>query len=328
MKKSILFLAALLFAAPIITSCDDDDDNDKNKLTPEQQAQLDAALNKKIDPLDVLQVNLVKMDSLGNFVRRNNGAPLTQLNADTTHVFVGVENLQEASNLFVEWLGLSDESQLVKMGNNLTYTSTVSNKKVHFNESSEGIKGIKEIANITFDQGAIKHVSKVHFIPASMWPANVVDSPYLLFSTSDYPEAPAWYKDYCVDGKATWLCIREAKPGQCGVLISITKDKYMYDAASGVFKSYEIPNKEECMLIASITKADWSVMKKNFKERLGVEVADGDYYWADDYVYAYLFWAQRRAVRLKDGYYEWFETNWKQTKNRGIQFRSFTLQNY
>lgn len=54
------------------------------------------------DDLDFFQNCIIRIDSLGQFVERKYGEPLYE--NDTTHVYIGVENLEEARKLFNLWL--------------------------------------------------------------------------------------------------------------------------------------------------------------------------------------------------------------------------------
>ena len=90
LKTVVAFLMAGTVSAGFIACSDDDDDNNNNSKDAAESESVDT-----FDDLSYFQGAFVETDSLGNFVNRSVGAVLANLDNDTTHLFVGVDNVED-----------------------------------------------------------------------------------------------------------------------------------------------------------------------------------------------------------------------------------------
>ena len=115
-KLFINAIAALTIAATAFTACssDDDDKNNNGQNVPESETVT------SYDDLSFFQNAIVSVDTLGNFLCRHYGQPL--YDNDTTQLYIGVETLAEAEEIFRDWV--APTGNVTKAGNDLTYLLT------------------------------------------------------------------------------------------------------------------------------------------------------------------------------------------------------------
>ena len=89
--KSIAILLMMGLAAFFFNSC--------NKEKPEAPEHIEI---NTYDDLDYFQNSIVHIDSLHNFIYRAYGVPLYA--DDTSHLYIGVESLEEARDIFMNWI--------------------------------------------------------------------------------------------------------------------------------------------------------------------------------------------------------------------------------
>lgn len=223
MKRNLFFnLTLVIFAAfsLSLSSCSDDDDNAQE--TNNETSVL------RLNQLKYIQSQLVRVDSVGNLELRVNGEPLTEFNSDTTVVFIGAEDLAEAKEIFEGWLpqGITTSTNGDNIVASPTDTLGRAQGKVVFAPATENDG--RSLATVTFTDGAtIPYVSKVVFISSSTWPENGLFSPYTV------GDIVTTNLDYYDNNKkktmsANYVCIRSAKEGQTGLLMTITQEKKLH----------------------------------------------------------------------------------------------------
>lgn len=231
MKKNMFkwrWLVAALAAAICVTACSDSDD-EKNGNTngngEEQTEQSKAGPVETFDDLSFFQNAIVQIDSLGNFVERNYGEPL--YDNDTTQLYIGVDNMEEAYEIFKDWLAPDVQiSTQTPTTNNVvvTLTDTKGTKQgeVYFKAGTES----SQVAQVTTN-ATIKHFNSVTFIYNSAWPFNAQKGKYILGSTypmkiltgTEYYSGNRIYKDI------NMVCIRSQKNGVPPMFMGISKEK-------------------------------------------------------------------------------------------------------
>ena len=169
MNKNFLF-AILAFAALVMVGCNKDN-NDPD--VPERQDVT------AFDDLEYFQTYFVNVDTLGNFVSRSIGIPLPVYDEDTTHIFIGVEDIDEALTYWDDCLPPIDEIRPIKSDDYpISYTLTDeqgrSQGTVSFAPSTE--PGF--VADITTDLPGLRHFKKVTFVQNDSWPVDFTEGQY------------------------------------------------------------------------------------------------------------------------------------------------------
>ena len=164
--KTIKFmnaLAALAIAATGFTACSSDDDDNNGQNVPESQVVTD------YDDLNYFQNAIVSIDSEGNFLSRNYGEAL--YDNDTTHLYIGVETLAQAEDIFREWV--APNGNVAKTGNELTYLLTDVQGRAEGTIFFKAASSAGIVAEVTPSSPTLlKHFSKVTFLTNSAWPYN------------------------------------------------------------------------------------------------------------------------------------------------------------
>ena len=195
MKKALFLLLAGVMVLNF-TACDKDDENGNGTDDP------DALV---INPKEYLQNSLVRVDDAGKFMYRVCGAPLE---ADTTILYVGVDNLAEAKTLFKDLF--VPGTAFSESADNISCTLEENGGTVTFTPAS-GSDG--KLADVAFSGCNLVAVSSLHFIEKSAWPDNDGSSPYKV--------GDKVRKQTLMDGEQDWICLREAGAGQRGILYYI-----------------------------------------------------------------------------------------------------------
>ena len=285
--KTVKFYATMMavaLCATTITSCSPDED-----ITPEEpqyHGEVTAYSQVKY-----LQNNIVEVDSLGNFEQRVNGVPLNP--ADTTELYIGVEDLVAAAEMFQGWLSPDTEVNLsapstVEMEAGLKDESGQLLETVYFKVVDEA----PTLAEVTFAKGTVmKHVSKIIFIKESAWPEND-ESKYLIGDILyDYP----WWSS---GTRNNMVCIRESKKGVSGLFLYIEKTTIgMSRMWEGRFASRSLAQEASKILMK-----DWDMFVAFFDEAGEGKLKESQYYWYDEW-----FLTGHYAIRLSDNHIEWWD---------------------
>lgn len=286
-----LMAVALCTASAMFTSCTPDED-----VTPEQSQEQGEVT--AFDQVDFFQNNIVGIDSLGCFAYRVYGAPLNAV--DTTELYVGVENIEEAVEIFKSWMSPDTEVNLsspstINMEADLKDLDGQVQETVYFKAVDE----TPTLAEVTFAKGTvIKYVSKVIFIKNSAWPYN--DESEILFGER---ASGTGMGGYCY---GYGYCIREAKNGKCGLLLAISS----YECA-GTNSDKRFAQPELAKQASEALQKDWDTFVALFDG----DLVSGRFYWIEDNALC-----GKYAIRLSDGKIDWFAF-WK--KKQYIKVFSF-----
>ncbi len=307
--KRINFYTALMlmaFGMAAFSSCSSDDDDVEQ--IPESGDVV------SFNQVKYLQNNIVETDSLGNMVQRVYGTPLNP--SDTTELYVGVESIDEASELFKNWLSSDTEVKAsTPSATDMQASLKDENGDVKETVYFKAVEGDDEIiAEVTFaSKNVFKHFSKLLFIKRAAWPSNSngTFSPY-------YVGDMEWHDTYD-DGSQRWVCIRAAKQGQAGLLMYISSHHGYY----GIMKASNFATPSLAKEASNVIKGNWNMYVTLFREA-GRTLESGSYYWINDWKYMVGSGAIY-AIRLSDGDIDWFDIVWRQPDKHFIQIRTFGL---
>lgn len=219
------FVAFITVCSMVFTACSSDDENEKSN-----KEEIVDDESYVVDELDVLQQNLVRTDSLGNFVRRVYGVSLDK--SDSTIVSVGVDSFEEAQEDFQSLF--SDTTAFSADGNRATFTTQNGYVDLTPEDGTNGLVG-----TVKFNLKGLKYVSQINFILNSAWPENAESKGYhkigevyeykgwtgknLHFDDFTNP-APIPTPDW--DELHKFVCIREYNRGRPAMLVAITNTAY------------------------------------------------------------------------------------------------------
>ena len=212
MKTDLLNKALFLLLAGVValnfTACSDEDDNNGNN--PDDP---DAVV---FDQKEFLQNSLVWVDEAGNFKLRIFGKPL---DADTTVLYVGADDLAEAKTLFK---GLfAPGSAFSENGDRISCTLEKNGGTVTFAPASGGNGALADVA---FSGCNLIAVSSLHFIEKSVWPDNDDCTSPLELGQKVWRSS----SDRKVD---SWTCVQESGYGQLGCLYRVSDPVSKNDVA-------------------------------------------------------------------------------------------------
>ena len=322
MKKK-MFMAFMAFAALAMTGCSNDDNATEQPGVPERQDVTG------FDDLEYFQEYFVNVDSLGNFVSRSIGIPLPVYDEDTTHIFIGVENMEEALTYLEDCLPPVDEIRPL-MNGNYPYTFTLTDEKGASQGTISFAPGTEPgfVADITTDLPGLRHFKKVTFVQNDSWPVDFTEGQYhfgdvrrIIFS---YPVQEN-YHGYPVEKIYTrdmsFVCLREKSRGVKPLYVSITPDKMSpntWEVRNGLLVSDYCPGECNTLMIYRIlNNFSFSYAMELFARTGEGQLKHDEYYWYDDhtsYVVSY-YW---RAIRLYDGDLDSWEYGWRSPEKHAL----------
>lgn len=308
-------LMALTGAAGFTACSDSDDDNNGSSDNPDGQKMV------AFDDLSYFQNSIVIVDSLGNFMQRNYGEPL--YDNDTTNVYIGVETLEEAREIFGYWLA-PDVKVNAQTPSTTDVTATLTDKdgnvqgEVYFKAVNDGTT----IAEVT-TTGPLRHFSKVIFIPNSAWPHNVQQGKYVKGEIVTTEVAYEVKDDQVVMKNMNMVCVRSQSNGVKAMLVGISNEtlRTWYYAYSGRREIWNHDNFRTNLATESIAREASQIMKKswNFFVQRFEEAGEGplktyEEYWLNDYDW-HTSYASMSAINLSTS-----ETNIYDVQNRDRKF--------
>ena len=291
LKSNFWLLGITLMAAATMyfSSCKDDENGVDTPDNP--TGQIDT-LKVVEDDLEVFQNFFVATDETGNFRYRRMGVPLYE--SDTAHLYIGVDNLDEALRYFNYTLADDIERQ-VSVSNNYTYTltDTLGNSQgtVSFVPGSG-----TTVAEITTDLPDLKYFNTVTFLQNSAWPHNSGEKIWHKGDIRTFSFMGDINNGLQPDDKnLKWVLVREAGNGVKPLWATITHNLYGpwvdNNAFQSVRQSIYCPSKSTAFDISAILRADWDFYVGKFNEAsCGKLDRDGLYYsnavgWVLGYVY-------------------------------------------
>ncbi len=244
----------------------------------------------KYDDLALFQDYFVHLDTLGNFVGRFYGTPLDP--SDTTVLYIGVDNLDEACDLFLSWCGTDDNIDQLSEGQIRFNPTDINNKSqgtIFFNTFDTGGE---IMAQVTFSENiGLKYFSKIFFIPADSQVWGKWHSPYK-FGDVTKRTTPIFGED----GK--YICVRQAKPGQKGICLYLQQESHYPADKEGC----SWPSTAHTISHIFTANGQWESFVKLFKEKANTDLRSDVPYWIDKFktiFYRYSIW-------LKEDREEWW----------------------
>lgn len=230
--NKIAILLIQVITVCFFASCSDN----KSPEIPPAQAEF-------IDGKAYLQQSLVALDEAGNFKKRVLGEPLNS--ADTTLLYVGVENIEEAKSIYRRLFPRYSSQK--EDGNKCIATLTDQNGNAQGTVTFLPVddEGEGEVATVSFDGFSLKGVSSLYFILNSAWPQNAV---------SPYRKGERVVRSTLLDGMQEWICLTEAKLGKQGILYHISKESIDYNSYINTYASQNEHSREETDWIAAELK--------------------------------------------------------------------------
>lgn len=316
-KTMLLAGLMALTGAAGFTACSDSDDDKNNGSSGGSDSKEKVAF----DDLSYFQNSIVIVDSLGNFLQRNYGEPL--YDNDTTNVYIGVETLEEAREIFDYWLA-PDVKVNAQTPSTTDVTATLTDKdgnvqgEVYFKAVNDGTT----IAEVT-TTGPLRHFSKVIFIPNSAWPHNVQQGKYVKGEIVTTEVAYEVKDDQVVMKNMNMVCVRSQSNGVKAMLVGISNEtlRTYYYAYSGRRKIWNHDNFRTNLATESLAREASQIMKKswNFFVQRFEEAGEGplktdEEYWLNDYVW-HTSYASMSAINLSTS-----ESNTYDVQNRDRLF--------
>lgn len=315
-----MFLAFMAFATLAMVGCKKDN-NDPD--VPERQDVTG------FDDLKFFQDYFINVDSLGNFVSRSIGVPLPVYDEDTTHIFIGVENMEEALTYLEDCLPPTDEIRPL-MNGNYPYTFTLTDEKGASQGTVSFAPGTEPgfVADITTNLPGLRHFKKVTFVQNDNWPVDFTEGEYhfgdvrrIIFS---YPVQEN-YHGYPVEKIYTrdmsFVCLREKGRGVKPLYVSITPDKMSpntWEVRYGLLASRYCPGECNTLMIYRIlNNFSFSYAMELFARTGEGQLNPDEYYWYDDQTH-YLIARYWHAIRLYDGDMDSWEYAWRSPEKHAL----------
>ncbi len=297
LKASALLLLATTMTHGL-TSCDNDiDDMDRtSKEAPIEEAPVEGPHSLafgQYDDLAVLLGTIAETDSTGQVINRYYGEPLEA--SDTTHLFIGVDELQEARDMFELWLAPDVITTEHADG---SLTATLTDKKVR-HQGTVSFKPATEeyhVAEVTTDIPNL-HFSRITFLDNIAWPRQKNGARYCKFDivkNVKLTEITEWLKDD--DQRLNFVCIQGSANGVKPVFCAVTRTRYVSPNKKHysymISKSRYTPGTGTFPTAANIQQMllkDWSAYTEVFKEALCGPMIGGTEYWYDDEHWTFIF---------------------------------------
>ena len=301
MKKK-MFLAFMAIATLTMVGCKKDNND------PDAPERMDVTA---FDDLKFFQEYFINVDSLGNFVSRSIGIPLPVYDEDTTHIFIGVENMEEALTYLEDCLPPVDEIRPL-MNGNYPYTFTLTDEKGASQGTISFAPGTEPgfVADITTDLPGLRHFKKVTFVQNDSWPVDFTEGQYHFgdvrtFTVSYRDDEASMNQGREITKTRTmkFVCLREKSRGVKPLYVSITPD--LIDPNDDDFTllvSDYCPKKRDALMIYRILyNYRFSYAMELFAQTGEGALKSDEYYWINGFdlnQFAGFYWY---SIRLSDG---------------------------
>jgi len=262
LKSNFWLLGIALMAAATMnfSSCKDDENGVDTPDNP--TGQIDSLVTY-YDDLEYFQDYFVRTDALGNLRYRSMGVPLYE--SDTAHLYIGVDNLDEAVAYF-HYAIAPDIEQKVSVSNNYTYTftDTLGNSQgtVSFVPGSG-----TTVAEITTDLPDLKHFNKVTFLQNSAWPHNSGEKIWHKGDIRTFSVIGEAAKGLTINDRILkWVLVREAGNGISPMWCAITKDKYYDEGNFDDIRDSYYTFGSDVKMLGDLIYPDWDFFVRKFNE--------------------------------------------------------------
>lgn len=318
MQQLLLAMLVVLVGTLSFTSCSDS--NDESQTPPKEEDIPKRGKPDGYDALACLQSAIVWEDSVGNLVR-NYGEPLPGLDPNEEHLFIGVETLEEARGIFNLWLTpdakvTTQTPTTTDVTVELTDTLGKSQGELFFKAVTDG----SAIAEVT-TTAAVKHFSKITFIPKSAWPSNAKHNG--LYVKGDIVEMEFFYGRTKESGrvikKQNFVCIRAQSEGIQPFFLGISAEcPQVYWYGSGfeyIWEDSNLLTQQQAEEASKILREDWNLFVNTFRQAGAGELIAGEFYWYNEYHFRF-FYRELFGINLSTGDIDWFEIqNWDYDKH-------------
>ena len=272
----LLGIALMAAATMNFSSCKDDENGVDTPDNP--TGQIDT-LKVVEDDLEVFQNFFVATDETGNFRYRRMGVPLYE--SDTAHLYIGVDNLDEAVAYFHYAIAPDIERQ-VSVSNNYTYTftDTLGNSQgtVSFVPGSG-----TTVAEITTDLPDLKYFNKVTFLQNSAWPHNSGEKIWHKGDIRTFSIVGEAAKGLTINDRILkWVLVREAGNGISPMWCAITKDKYYDEGNFDDIRDSYYTFGSDVKMLGDLIYPDWDFFVRKFNEA-GYGKLDFGWWYAGGY---------------------------------------------
>ena len=289
--ENIWVLFALCLAIAFAACSSDDDNNGSEDPTPTPTEE-----EVTYDDLSYFQNAIIEVDTLGNFMSRVCGEVLYE--NEPHHLYVGVETLEEAQEMFDSWIAPDVEVQTTVTGMTAALTDAEGNAQgtVYFTAGTQS----GHVAEVTASSGTkLLHFDKVTFLLNSAWPVNASAKIYHQGDVITHAIANKDISDalFYSDMSLKWICIRESGNGQKPMFITVTNNEYevanpntQWRYNNIRFSSY-CPAESKAKAIVKILKNDWSYWLPKINAA-GIPIKHDHNYWIDmdHYVFVFLYY--------------------------------------
>ena len=279
MKHLLKYTSVILmmtFAVALFQSC--------NKQDPEPPA---TDVNTNFDDLSYFQNCIIRVDSLGNFKYRAYGELLDD--NDTTHLFIGVDELAQAEQFFREWI--APDVKISEDNGNLTCPLTDEDGNAQGTVYFRPASGSGLIAEVTAsDDTRLLYFRRVTFMHNDDWPLVAPESRWHKFDIVHDLDISIKDRLWDEDHHLNWVCVRESGNGVPPMFCAVTTQAYPNTNEAGshdydyeqIVKSMFVPRMGNAQTIGNILQADWELFKEVFHEANGVDNLHRGM-WIDDH---------------------------------------------
>lgn len=321
----LLFTITLVF---VFTACENNDNDQISQGAPQEapvETPRDAAKDSYDDLTELLN-SLVEIDANGQITNRYYGEPLDA--NDATHLYIGVDKLQEAEELFHLWLA---PDVTITRNADGSVTASLSDKQgnpqgtLNFAPSKEE----NNLAEVTTDTKQ-DVFTRITFLNNKAWPSNKLQSgnrycKFDIVKDVKLKDIKQWAP--AADQQLNFVCIQGSTNGVKPIFAAITNNRY----GNPVLKQYimMMRNSKYCpgtgtaptaVTIQSILGKDWSAFKQAFEEAGNGQLVEGTEYWFDD-THKFFLWEYNEVMDYHSGYVYGEDKN----KNYYFLFRMYGL---
>ena len=287
-----LLLAVILSAG--LTACHDNDfehhENAKEQSHP--------VVFSSHDDLGVFQNTIVETNEIGQVTNYIYGEPIDS--KDPMHLYIGVDNIKEAEDMFNLWFANdvvitpSTKGGLVA---NLTDREGRAQGKVFFNPGTEE----NHVAEVTVSSEAqLKGFRQITFLKNEAWPTKnllMAGRKYYKFDIVRNIKM-AGIQDclYSNDKALNFVCIQGSGNGVKPIFCAISNEKYKNPLSNkylGIMRDSKYCPGEvsspTAFNIQKILKADWDTFVEVFNEAGSGKLIKGPNYWYDETHFTFIF---------------------------------------
>ena len=290
---------ALLFAVTLsaaFTACSDNHDFDSNDKAAKEQSH-PVAFNSH-DDLAVFQNTIAEINELGQITNYIYGEPIDS--KDPMHLYIGVENIDEARDIFNLWFAndvVMSPSTDGGIAVNLTDRNGKSQGTIFFNPGTEE----NHVAEVTASKDTqLKGFRQITFLKNEAWP-----SKNLLMAGNKYYKFDivrnikmAGIQDclYDNDKRLNFVCIQGSGNGVKPIFCAVSNSKYKNPLSNkylGIMRNSKYCPGEvsspTAFNIQKILHADWDTFVETFREAGSGPLISGPNYWYDETHFTFIF---------------------------------------